>query len=200
MKTECPDVEDCLDAPEDITDNCPYDAICGKCEYYEVVREAAGLLTGRCRKKPNDPLIKCKDEICHRYAIRGSLKEKNEQLEVFDMDRDELKEILKEVLDETLGVSDIRLGEKWKDGEMILKPGTEGLKEKVIPLESFFHKIVMLRDRLRVLEQKINSHKGLSDEDKVEVQQYITRVYGSLTSFNILFADKADHFVGDKSK
>ncbi len=200
MKTACPDVEDCLEAPEDITDICPYDAICGKCEYYEVVREAAGLLTGRCRKKPNDPLIRCKDEICHRYIIRGSLKEKNEQLEVFDMDREELKEILKEVLDETLGVSDIRLGEKWKDGEMILKPGTEGLKEKVIPLESFFHKIVMLRDRLRVLEQKINSHKGLSDEDKVEVQQYITRIYGSLTSFNILFADKEDHFVGDKSK
>jgi hypothetical protein len=199
MKNPCPDVEDCLDAPEDITDTCPYDAICGKCEYYAVVREAGGLLMGRCLKKPNDPLISCKDEICHRYIIRGSLKEKSEQLEVLNMDRDELKEILKEVLDEAIGISDIRLGEKWKGGEMILRPGTDGLKEKSIPLENFFHKIVMLRDRLRVLEQKINSNKGLSDEDKVEVQQYITRMYGSLTSFNILFADKADHFVGEKS-
>ena len=82
---------------------------------------------------------------------------------------------------------------------MILKPGKSDLQAKEIPVETFFHKIVMVRDRLRVLEQNINSHTGLSDEDKVNLQQYITRIYGSLTSFNILFAEKEDYFVGSKS-
>jgi len=200
MKTPCPDVEDCHEAPEDITEICPYDAICGRCEYYVVVQEAKGLLSGRCRKKPADGLISCKDEICDEYVMRGTLKQMSEQLEVLEMDRDELKDILKEVLDETLGVSTVKLGDKWIDGEIILKPGSEGLQEKTIPMDAFFHKIVMVRDRLRVLEQKINSHSGLSDEEKVDIQQYITRSYGSLTTFNILFADKKDGFVGDKGK
>ena len=82
---------------------------------------------------------------------------------------------------------------------MILKPGKEGTADKRVPIETFFHKIVMLRDRLRVLEQRINAHAKLSDEEKVQMQQYITQTYGTLTSFNVLFADKADAFVGQKS-
>ncbi len=93
----------------------------------------------------------------------------------------------------------VELGDKWVDGQMILKPGEVGLQNKEIPIETFFHKIVMVRDRIRVMEQRINSHKGLTDEDKVNLQQYITRIYGSLTSFNILFKFKKDHFVGEKS-
>lgn len=81
---------------------------------------------------------------------------------------------------------------------MTLTPGEEGLKGKEVPIETFFHKIVMLRDRLRVLEQNINSHSKLSDEDKVNLQQYITRCYGSLTTFNVLFDSKEDWFVGEK--
>jgi hypothetical protein len=92
------------------------------------------------------------------------------------------------------------IGEKWKDGMMILKPGEEELKPKEIPIEAFFHKIVMVRDRLRVLEQRINSHPVLSDLEKVELQQYITRIYGSLTTFNVLFKYKENYFVGEKSK
>jgi hypothetical protein len=92
----------------------------------------------------------------------------------------------------------IPLGDRWKGGEMILKPHDPGLASKSIPLEGFFHKIVMVRDRLRVLEAQINAHKGLSDAEKVDLQQYVTRVYGSLTTFNVLFRDKKDFFVGQK--
>lgn len=90
------------------------------------------------------------------------------------------------------------LGKKWEGGTMILQPANRDLKPKEIPVETFFHKIVMMRDRLRVLEQNINSHAGLSDEEKVNMQQYITRIYGSMTSFNILFEDREDYFVGSK--
>lgn len=93
----------------------------------------------------------------------------------------------------------VPLGEKWKNGTMILKPSDKTLKEKEVPIEAFFHKIVMLRDRLRVMEQRINAHKGLTDEDKIDLQQYITRIYGSLTTFNILFKYTTDQFVGERS-
>lgn len=92
----------------------------------------------------------------------------------------------------------VPLGDRWQHGKMLLQPADKNLKPKEIPIEDFFHKVVMLRDRLRVLEQHINSHKGLSDEDKVNIQQYITRCYGSLTTFNVLFKNKEDWFVGEK--
>jgi len=93
----------------------------------------------------------------------------------------------------------VPLGGKWTGGKLLMLPGEQGLKEKEIPIDAFFHKIVMVRDRLRVLEQKLNASK-LTDEEKVEMQQYITRVYGSLTTFNVLFKNKDDQFVGDKGE
>lgn len=92
----------------------------------------------------------------------------------------------------------VPLGDKWHGGMMLLQPADKSLKPKEIPIEDFFHKVVLLRDRLRVLEQNINSNKKLSDEDKVNIQQYITRCYGSLTTFNVLFRNKEQYFVGDK--
>ena len=88
------------------------------------------------------------------------------------------------------------LGDKWDGGTLILKPQDSDLKPKEMTIDSFFHKIVMVRDRLRVMEQRINSSK-LSDEEKVNLQQYITRIYGSLTSFNVLFKYKEDNFKGE---
>lgn len=93
----------------------------------------------------------------------------------------------------------VPLGDRWKGGTMILQPADKNQKSKEVPVEVFFHKIVMLRDRLRVMEQQINAHKLLSDEDKVNLQQYITRIYGTLTTFNVLFRNKEDQFVGEKS-
>jgi len=93
----------------------------------------------------------------------------------------------------------IPMGQRWTGGRMVLYPGDPSLKEKEIPIDAFFHKIVMVRDRLRVLEQRVNA-SALSDEDKVNIQQYITRVYGSLTTFNVLFKEKGDYFVGDKGE
>ena len=92
----------------------------------------------------------------------------------------------------------VPLGDRWKGGTMLLQPADKSQKPKEIPVDIFFHKIVMLRDRLRVMEQQLNAHKLLSDEDKVNMQQYITRIYGTLTTFNVLFKNKEQWFVGDK--
>jgi hypothetical protein len=92
----------------------------------------------------------------------------------------------------------VPLGDRWRNGMMLLQPADKTQKPKEIPIDIFFHKIIMLRDRLRVLEQNINANKQLSDEDKVNLQQYITRIYGSLTTFNVLFKNKEHWFVGDK--
>ncbi len=92
----------------------------------------------------------------------------------------------------------VSIGTRWTGGRLLMIPGETGLKEKEIPIDAFFHKIVMVRDRLRVMEQRINT-SNLTDEEKVDLQQYITRIYGSLTTFNVLFKNKEDQFVGDKS-
>ena len=92
----------------------------------------------------------------------------------------------------------VPLGDRWKGGTLLLQPADKTQKAKEIPIEIFFHKIVMLRDRVRVMEQQINSHKLLSDEDKVNLQQYITRIHGTLTTFNVLFKNKENWFIGEK--
>lgn len=94
----------------------------------------------------------------------------------------------------------VHIGDKWKGGKLILEPGDINLKSKEIKIDDFFHKITMVRDRLRVMEQKINSSKNLDEQEKIDLQQYITRSYGSLTTFNVLFKVKAQQFVGQKSK
>lgn len=113
---------------------------------------------------------------------------------------EELEQTLRRILEEYTGGGDIELGGRWQGGKMILQPADTNQKPKEIPMETFFHKIVMLRDRLRVMEQKINAHPKMTDEEKVEMQQYVTKIYGSLTTFNVLFAEAKDQFIGEKGK
>jgi hypothetical protein len=117
------------------------------------------------------------------------------------IDLDSFEKLIKYTLDKYGMLQEVvPLGEKWTGGKMILQPSSPSLQPKEIPIEVFFHKIVMLRDKLRVLEQNINSNAKLSDEEKVDLQQYITKVYGTLTTFNILFQDKEQYFVGQSGK
>ncbi|MCU0334456.1 MAG: hypothetical protein MUF62_05315 [Chitinophagaceae bacterium] len=122
-----------------------------------------------------------------------------EQVKPLEETSSELERSLLQILRKWNGIGEVvPLGDRWKNGMMLLQPADKTLKPKEVPVEQFFHKIVMLRDRLRVLEQQLNAHKVLTDEDKLNLQQYITRIYGSLTTFNVLFRDREDWFVGEK--
>ena len=113
----------------------------------------------------------------------------------------DIERALENILDQRLhDVQLVPMAGKWNNGIMILKPADNSLQQKEVPIETFFHKIVMVRDRLRLIEQKINSHKGLSDEDKVDLQQYITMIYGSLTTFNVLFKETIHQFKGSSKE
>ena len=116
-------------------------------------------------------------------------------ISLFDIERS-LTAILKKYSD----ISEVvPLGERWIGGKVVLYPSNTNLQAKEIPIDVFFNKIIMLRDRLRVMEQRINAHDKLTEEDKINLQQYLTRIYGSLTTFNVLFKEKEHQFVGEKT-
>ena len=110
----------------------------------------------------------------------------------------EVEKTLKSILKKWSDVSEVvNIADKWKGGKLIMEPGDTNLKSSEVPIDTFFHKITMVRDRLRVMEQKINS-SNLDEQEKIDLQQYITRSYGSLTTFNVLFKLKDHQFVGQK--
>ena len=114
------------------------------------------------------------------------------------MELDDIKNALRDVLREEERSSTAPLAHKWMGGQVVLQPGDKDKTSKAFTVDSFLHKVVMVRDRLRVLEAKLNAHPKLDDADKVELQQYITRIYGSLTTFNVLFREREDQFTGQK--
>ena len=110
-------------------------------------------------------------------------------------DDQDLERVLRRVLREELGLTPVVPADKWRGGELVLRPGKPGLQEKKWPIDGFFHKVVMIRNRLRSLEQQVNAAE-LPEDAKLKLQAYVTACYGSLTSFNVLFADEADQFRG----
>jgi len=110
-------------------------------------------------------------------------------------DTNDLEMLLRRIIREEAGLTAVAPAQKWRGGTMVLRPGTPGLQEKTWPIETFFHKVVMLRNRLRTLEQQVNASE-LPEDAKVKLQSYISGCYGSLTSFNLLFADEDDQFKG----
>lgn len=112
-----------------------------------------------------------------------------------DSSTSDLEQLLRRVIREETGLTPVAPAEKWRGGHFVLRPGRPGVQEKSWPIETFFHKVVMLRNRLRTLEQQLNASE-LSDDVKVKLQSHITGCYGSLTSFNVLFADEDDRFIG----
>ncbi|REG87855.1 hypothetical protein [Winogradskyella sediminis] len=134
-------------------------------------------------------------EIDSEFEIIEAAEDEVDTISFFEVERS-LKSILKKWSD----VSEVvTIADKWKGGKLIMQPGDPNLKSSELPIDTFFHKITMVRDRLRVMEQKINS-SSLGEQEKIDLQQYITRSYGSLTSFNVLFKLKSQQFVGQRSK
>lgn len=139
--------------------------------------------------------------IAKDYDYKVIEKTESSQEQVAAVTLADIERALENILDQRLhDVQLVPMAGKWNNGTMILKPGDASMQSKELPIETFFHKIVMVRDRLRLIEQKINSHKGLNDEEKVDLQQYITMIYGSLTTFNVLFKESIHQFRGSGGK
>lgn len=133
-------------------------------------------------------------EIDSEFEVIEALEDEVDSVSFYDVERS-LKNILQKWSDASQVVP---IADKWKGGKLIMEPGT-ATQNKEVPIDTFFHKITMVRDRIRVMEQKINS-SNLDEAEKIDLQQYITRIYGSLTTFNVLFKNTNDYFVGEKSK
>src|SRR5438132_14068237 len=221
----CPDVEDGLADPSEIGRICTFAPICGTCAVYRVIAGRRGLLLGTCRIRTERGEFPCTAAICDSYAPRAGAqptamvqsskaprprREREEPrarprvpdgpVGEVEMTREELKALIREAMDEERGGGLAPLAPRWEGGTAILKPQDPALQPKELPLESLFHKVVMIRDRLRVLEQKINATPKLTDAEKVDMQTYITRCYGLLTNFNVLFRDREDGFAGAGGK
>jgi hypothetical protein len=204
----------------------PEEKVCGNCKLWAAHSVDHRGWVGVCRLQAERGLFPPSAPLCNKFFPRGvavkSIEEAarrersvrgvapvvrrrerdpNEAVDLegleLNMTRAELMELIREAVGE--GGATPPLANKWEGGTLKLVPGKSDVQGKDIPIDTFFHKIVMVRDKLRVMEQKLNAHPKLSDAEKVEMQSYITRIYGSLTSFNLMFRDKDDFFVGSKT-
>ncbi|WP_257458650.1 hypothetical protein [Archangium lipolyticum] len=205
----------------------PEEKVCGNCKLWAAHSVDHRGWVGVCRLQSERGLFPPSAPLCNKFLARGVAakaagessrhersarsvapvvrrreRDPNEVVDLegleLNMTRTELMELIREAVGE--GGEAPPLANKWEGGTLKLVPGKADVQGRDIPIDAFFHKIVMVRDKLRVMEQKLNAHPKLTDAEKVEMQSYITRIYGSLTSFNLLFRDKDDHFVGSKSE
>src|SRR5580765_5519923 len=203
----CPDVEDCLADPSEIGRICTFAPLCGTCAVYRVIEGRRGLLLGTCRIRTERGEFPCTAPVCDDYLPRAGARpapvvqiaraprprrERDDPpprrpkvpdgpVGEVEMTREELKALIREAMDEERGGGLAPLAPRWEGGVAVLKPSDPALQAKELPLDALFHKVVMIRDRLRVLEQKINANARLTDAEKVDMQSYITGCYGSLT-------------------
>ncbi|XXF75990.1 hypothetical protein P2318_23415 [Myxococcaceae bacterium GXIMD 01537] len=202
----------------------PEERVCGNCKLWSAHSVDHRGWVGPCRLQSSRGMFPPSAPICEKYTPRGSaaasalppaaprqravrgvapqVRRKAAPDELVDlgdlsMTREELMDIFREAANDTEAPP---LAGKWEGGTVRMLPGNPELQAKDLPIDSLFHKVVMVRDRLRTLEQKLNAHPKLTDAEKVELQSYITRVYGSLTSFNHLFREKGDQFTGQKGE
>jgi len=204
----------------------PQERVCGNCKLWAAHSVDHRGWVGLCRLQSERGLFPPSAPLCNKFLPRGVAtpvaaetarrqravrdvapvvrRREHSPDEVVDLEglelnmtRAELMELIREAVGE--GGDTPPLANKWEGGTMKLVPGKSDVQGKDIPIDTFFHKIVMVRDKLRVMEQKLNAHPKLTDAEKVEMQSYITRIYGSLTSFNLMFRDKEDFFVGSKT-
>jgi hypothetical protein len=198
--------------------------VCGNCKLWQPYTVDHRGWVGPCRIQPQRSNFPPTAPVCNGFVARGLpagtlpaaararpermvrnvaptvVRKRSDPQQVIDlgelnMTREELIDLIREAAGDPEAPP---LAAKWQGGVVQLLPGKSELQGKEIPIDNLFHKVVMVRDRLRTLEQKLNAHPKLTDAEKVEMQQYITRVYGSLTTFNVLFRDKEDQFVGAK--
>ena len=146
---------------------------------------------GDDRPAARGPAIRPATSLAGPRLVSDEKKEKA----VMSHTGDDLEDVLRRVLREELGLTPVAPADRWRGGELVLRPGKPGLQEKKWPIDAFFHKVVMIRNRLRSLEQQVNAAE-LPEDAKLKLQAYVTGCYGSLTSFNVLFADEADQFRG----
>jgi hypothetical protein len=154
---------------------------------------AAGATADRSAGKPTEGRAHGTRSSSNPFPIVSD-RERTGPSMPLDPDTD-LELLLRRVIREETGITPVTPADKWRGGTLVLRPGTAGLQEKSWPIETFFHKVVMLRNRLRTLEQQVNS-ADLPDDVKVKLQGYISGCYGTLTSFNVLFAEEEDQFKG----
>ncbi len=172
----------------------PIRVVCGYCRSEHNYRGGPRIVTASSPSTPapvRRPIARSSHEP---FPIAGDRERIAPPMSVDSGDVD-LELLLRRIIREEAGITAVAPAEKWRGGQLVLRPGTPGLQERAWPIETFFHKIVMLRNRLRTMEQQVNA-ADLAEDVKVKLQSYISGCYGSLTSFNVLFAEEADQFKG----
>lgn len=173
-------------------------AFAARGEAVKVAQEAAATTRPKALRSIA-PVVRSSAGVARPASAGPTLVHRVDPSTPIDFEGDSMtRQELMDLFLEASGLADVPLAQKWEGGVVKLQPANAELQAKELPIDSLFHKVVMVRDRLRTLEQKINAHPKLSDAEKVEMQQYVTRCYGSLTTFNVLFRDKNDQFVGQK--